>query len=262
MDAIAVVGMAGRFPGAANIAEFWRNLTAGVESTQRFSSAELRAAGVPAETVADPAYVPVSAPLKDADCFDAGFFGYSRREAELMDPQQRHFLELAYAAIQDAGYVPHAMTSRVGVFGGVARNTYFLRHAETYRELFDQGSLYEAVLGSEKEFAATRVAFKLNLKGPAINVQTACSTSGVAIHLACQSLLNGECEMALAGGGRIRVPLQAGYLYVEGGIPSPDGHCRAFDAAANGCVFGSGDGNRRPQAARRRDPRSAIRSTP
>ncbi len=128
----------------------------------------------------------------------------------------------------------------VAVFGGVARNTYFIRNAEVYRSLMDQGALYEAMLGSEKDFTATRVSFKLNLKGPGIDVQAACSTSGIAVHLACQSLLAGECDMALAGGARVRVPLHAGYLYVEGGIPSPDGHCRAFDAGANGCVFGSG----------------------
>ena len=181
-------------------------------------------------------------PLEDADCFDAAFFGYTPREAELMDPQHRLFLQTAYAAIQDAGYDPEDCELPVGVFGGVARNTYFLQNAHVYQALMQQGALYEAMLGSEKDFPATRVSYKLNLKGPSINVQSACSTSGVAVHLACQSLLSGECDMALAGGARIRVPLHAGYKYMDGGIPSPDGYCRAFDADAKGCVYGSGVG--------------------
>lgn len=239
-DVVAVVGMAGRFPGANSVAQFWKNLRDGVESIREFTPEELQASGVGPDALDDPSYVRVGAPLEDADCFDAAFFGYNPREAELMDPQQRLFLECAYAALQDAGYDPARLQVPVGVFGGVARNTYFIRNAEVYRSLMDQGALYEAILGSEKDFTATRVSFKLNLKGPGINVQTACSTSGIAVHLACQSLLAGECDMAIAGGGRIRVPLHAGYLYVDGGIPSPDGHCRAFDAGANGCVFGSG----------------------
>ncbi|MCP4452638.1 MAG: polyketide synthase, partial [Planctomycetes bacterium] len=148
----------------------------------------------------------------------------------------------AWAALEDAGYSPGSATTRCGIFGGVARNAYFLNHAEIYRNLVDAGALHEAMLGSEKDYLATRVSFKMNLQGPSINVQTACSTSGVAVHLASQSLLSGECDMALAGGARVRVPLKVGYKYVEGGIPSPDGHCRAFDESAKGCIFGSGVG--------------------
>jgi amino acid adenylation domain-containing protein len=241
-DRIAVIGMAGRFPGARNVAELWSNLCQGVESIRSFTPEELREAGVPAEELNRPDYVTVGAPLSDADCFDAAFFGYTPREAELMDPQHRLFLECAYGALQDAGYDPAQYGGLIGVFGGVARNAYFLRHAATYKALVDEGALYEAILGSEKDFPAARVSYKLNLRGPSFGIQSACSTSGVAIHIACQSLLNGECDMALAGGARVRVPMYAGYRYVEGSIPSPDGHCRAFDKGANGCVAGSGVG--------------------
>ncbi|MDH3716819.1 MAG: aminotransferase class III-fold pyridoxal phosphate-dependent enzyme, partial [Planctomycetota bacterium] len=241
-DAVAVIGMAGRFPGAHNIYEFWKNLRDGVESLRTFTPEELQASGVDSEQLQDPDYVNRGGPLEDADNFDAAFFGFTPREAELMDPQHRVFLQCAYAAIQDAGYDPENCTSTVGVFGGVARNTYFLHNAHVYQGLMKQGALYDAMLGSEKDFPATRVSYKLNLKGPSINVQSACSTSGVAVHLACQSLLSGECDMALAGGARVRVPLHGGYVYIDGGIPSPDGHCRAFDADAKGCVYGSGVG--------------------
>ncbi len=241
-DAIAVIGMAGRFPGAHNINEFWRNLRNGVESVRPFTPDELRASGVDDRQLNDPDYVNRGGPLADADCFDAAFFGYTPREAELMDPQHRLFLQSAYAAIQDAGYDPENCPGTVGVFGGVARNTYLLHNAHVYQGLMQQGALYDAMLGSEKDFPATRVSYKLNLSGPSINVQSACSTSGVAVHLACQSLLSGESDMALAGGARVRVPLHAGYVYMDGGIPSPDGYCRAFDADAKGCVYGSGVG--------------------
>ena len=265
-DVIAVVGMAGRFPGAKDVAEFWQLLRDGVESIRAFTREELEASGVQRDLLDHPDYVNAGAPLDDADCFDASFFGYTPREAELMDPQHRLLLECAHAALQDAAYDPDQYSGSIGVFGGVARNTYFLRNAHVYQALMDEGALYEAMLGSEKDFPATRVSYKLNLKGPSVNVQSACSSSGVAIHLACQSLLNGECDMALAGGARVRVPLHAGYLYVEGGIPSPDGHCRAFDSGANGCVYGNGVGvvvlKRLADAVRDRDQiHAGIRAT-
>lgn len=239
-DQIAIIGMAGRFPGAADVDEFWSNIKMGVESIRPLSREELAQAGVDPSSADEPGYVCMGAPLDDADAFDAEFFGYLPREAELMDPQHRLFLECAWSALEDAGCDPGQYDGLVGVFGGVARNTYHLFNAEVYRSLLTSGAVYEATIGSDKDFVATRVAFKLDLRGPCMNVQTACSSSGVAIHLACQSLLAGECDVALAGGARVRVPLQAGYPYVEGGIASPDGHCRPFDVNAQGTVYASG----------------------
>ena len=239
-EAIAIIGMSGRFPGARDIQEFWRNLVLGVESIRPFSPEEIKEAGVDPGVLEEPDYVNAAGYLDEADGFDAAFFGCSARESRLMDPQHRILLETAWAALEDAGYDPGRCGERCGVFGGVARNTYFLQNAEVYRELAAAGAMHEMMLGAEKDFPATRVSFKLNLKGPSFSIQSACSTSGVAIHLACQHLLNGECELALAGGARVQVPLTAGYRYLQGGILSPDGHCRAFDEKARGCVIGSG----------------------
>ena len=239
-DRIAIVGMAGRFPGAPDIEALWRNLCAGVESVRSFSEEELRQAGVDPRVTDDPDYVNAGAPLDEADGFDASFFGITPREAELMDPQHRIFLESAWTALEDAGCDPTRFDGQIGVFGAVARNTYFLHNALVYRDLVESGATYEAMLGSDKDFPATRVAYKLNLTGPAFSVQSACSSSGVALHLACQSLLNGECDAAIVGGARVHVPQTAGYHWVEGGIPSRDGHCRPFDERAQGCIYGSG----------------------
>lgn len=239
-DQIAIIGMAGRFPNAADVDEFWANIKQGVESIRPLSKDELAQAGVDPACADEPGYVCMGAPLDEADGFDADFFGYLPREAELMDPQHRLFLECAWSALEDAGCDPGQYDGLIGVFGGVARNTYHLFNAEVYRSLLTSGAVYEATIGSDKDFVATRVAFKLDLRGPCMNVQTACSSSGVAIHLACQSLLAGECDVALAGGARVRVPLKAGYPYVEGGIASPDGHCRPFDVNAQGTVYASG----------------------
>jgi len=241
-EQVAIIGMAGRFPGARNIDEFWENLRNGIESVTFFAPEESLASGVAPELLKDPAYVGAVGFLEEADSFDASFFGYSPKEAEIMDPQHRIFLECAWTAMENAGYDFENYDGLVGVFGGVAQNTYFIHNVATYRNLIDSGAAYMAMLGSEKDFPATRVSYKLNLKGPSINVQTACSTSGVAVHLACQSLLTGESDIALAGGARVRVPLKAGYVYTEGGIPSPDGHCRAFDEKAQGTLYGSGVG--------------------
>lgn len=243
---VAIIGMAGRFPGARNIDEYWRNLCDGVESITRLTDVELTGAGVNAVLLRDPAYVKAAPLLADIDLFDARFFECSPKESRLMDPQHRLFLETAWEALEDAGYAARGRTKAsgaVGVFGGAggAISSYLLAYAANYRGLLGATGGFEH-LGNDKDFLATRVSFKLDLKGPSFTVQTACSTSAVAVHLACQSLLNGECDMALAGGVTIRVPQAAGYLYQEDGIFSPDGHCRAFDAAARGTVFGSGVG--------------------
>ena len=174
------------------------------------------------------------------DQFDAAFFGMSRREAELTDPQHRVFLETAWTGIEHAGYDPAAYPGRVGVFGGVGPNTYFRNNVQQHRDLLARTGDYPLLLATEREYAITRVAYKLGLKGPALSVNTACSTSAVAVHLAIQSLLAGESDLAVAGGCRIRIPATVGYVYQEDGIPSPDGHCRAFDADARGTVIASG----------------------
>jgi phthiocerol/phenolphthiocerol synthesis type-I polyketide synthase E len=239
---IAIIGMAGRFPGAENVGEFWRNLKDGVESIRPFTPEELAAAGVDEATMTDPHFVNAGAPMPGSDSFDASFFDINAREAQVMDPQHRVFLETAWEALEDAGYDPESYPGPIGVFAGVGPNTYLQRNLATRPEVLRLLGRYAVLLASEKEYAVTRVSFKLNLTGPSFSVNTACSTSGVTVHVACQSLLNGECDMALAGGGRIHVPLTGGYMYEEGGILSPDGHCRAFDAEARGTVGGSGFG--------------------
>lgn len=238
---IAVVGMAGRFPGARNVGEFWSNLKNGVESVHFFSDDELRASGVPESLLADPRYVKAKALLEDVELFDAEFFGFNPRDAELLDPQQRFFLECAWEALEDAGYDSSRYRRRVGVFAGASMNTYLLLLLSNQSLMASLGA-FQVLIASDKDFLATRVSYKLDLTGPSLSVQTACSTSLVAAHLACQSLLNGECDMALAGGVAIRVPQRTGYLYQEGGFLSPDGRCRAFDAEAKGTVSGDGVG--------------------
>jgi amino acid adenylation domain-containing protein len=235
----AIVGMACRFPGAPDLDAFWRLLREGREAVTFFSPDELRAAGVSAETLADPSYVPARAVLAEAESFDAPFFGFTPREAEVMEPQHRVFLETAWEALEHAGYDSGRYPGRIGVFAGVGINTYLL---QARRELLEAAGTYQAFLGNDKDFVPTRVSYKLDLRGPSINVQTACSSSLVALHLACQSLALGESDMALAGGVTIRVPQTEGYLYQAGGILSPDGHCRAFDERAAGTVFGNGAG--------------------
>ena len=238
-DSIAVIGMAVRLPGAKNISEFWDNLKTGRDVSKVFADEELVAAGVSPEVFNDPDYVRRGMPLENADCFDATFFGYHPKEAALMDPQHRIYLQTAYAALQDAGIDPENHEERIGVFGGIARNTYLVNNVITHPNYFKSVDDFQLGITLEKDFPATRVAYKLNLKGPAINIQTACSSSGVALHLACQSILNGDCEIAIVGGGRIQPPF-AGHLHKEGHALSPDGYCRTFDADANGMVRGNG----------------------
>jgi amino acid adenylation domain-containing protein len=237
---IAIVGMSGRFPGAVDVDRLWENLCAGVESIARFSDEELRQAGVDAALLADPAYVKAGAVLAGVELFDAPFFGFTPREAAALDPQHRLFLECAWEALEAAGYDPARHPGAVGVYAGVGVNTYLLRNLAARRGFLDGLGAYQAFIANDKDFVPTRVSYKLNLKGPSVDVQTACSSSLVAVHFARQALLLGECDMALAGGVSIQVPHRTGYLWQEGGIPSPDGHCRAFDAAARGTVRGSG----------------------
>ena len=238
-DSIAVIGMAVRLPGAKNISQFWENLKTGRDVSKVFTDEELIASGVSPDLFNDPDYVRRGMPLEGADCFDAEFFGYHPKEAALMDPQHRIYLQTAYAALQDAGIDPENHKERIGVFGGIARNTYLVNNVITHLNYFQSVDDFQLGITLEKDFPATRVAYKLNLKGPAINVQTACSSSGVALHLACQSIRNGDCEIAVVGGGRIQPPF-AGHLHKEGHALSPDGYCRTFDADANGMVRGNG----------------------
>ena len=239
---IAIVAMTGRFPGAADVERFWSNLREGVESITFFSEGELEGAGVPADLLRDPAYVRAGAVLEDVELFDADFFGLTPREAAVLDPQHRLFLECAWEALELAGYDPERYAGAVGVYAGVGINTYLLNNLRANREVLEAVGSYQAFIGNDKDFVPTRVSYKLNLRGPSLNVQTACSSSLVAVHLARQALLLGECDMALAGGVSLAVPHRVGYLYQEGGIPSPDGHCRAFDARSRGTVRGNGVG--------------------
>jgi len=238
---VAVVGMAGRFPGAGDIHDFWRNLRGGVESISFFTRQELLAAGADAALLDHPDFVPARGELRGADELDAALFGLTPRDAEILDPQHRVLLECAWAALEHAGYDPARVDRPVGVFAGCSSNGYGAALA-SIPELVRSVGAIRLVLGNEKDHLAAGIAYRLNLRGPALAVQTACSTSLVAVHLACQSLLAGECDLALAGGASVGVPLRGGYLYVPEGISSPDGHCRAFDAHARGTVGGSGAG--------------------
>ncbi len=239
---IAIIGMAGRFPGARNLDEFWSNLADGVESIRFFSDEELLEAGADPDLIGRDNYVKAKGYLEDAEYFDAGFFGYIPREADILDPQQRVFLECAWETFEAAGYDPDAIDGPVGVFAGVSLNSYAFSNLLQNATLVEQMGAYQLMLGNDKDFLPTRVSYKLNLKGPSVLIQTACSTSLVAVQFACQSLLDFQSDMALAGGISITFPRKAGYLYQEGMILSPDGHCRAFDAGALGTLGGEGVG--------------------
>jgi acyl transferase domain-containing protein len=239
---IAIIGMSGRFPGSSNIDQFWENLKLGKESITFFSDQELLASGVDPSLLSDPRYVKAAATLDDIDLFDAKLFNIGPREAEVMDPQHRIFLECAWEALESAGYDPDRYTGTIGVYGGAGLNTYYLANLLGNRGVMESVGGIQVVISNDKDFVVTRASYKLNLRGPSVAVQTACSTSLVATHLACQSLLIGECDMALAGGVTIMIPQKNGYLYQEGGIASPDGRCRAFDENAAGGVVGSGIG--------------------
>jgi acyl transferase domain-containing protein len=259
---VAIVGMAGRFPDAPTLEAFWQNLAGGHESIVDFTDDQLRAAGVPDAALADPAYVKRGTVLEGTDLFDASFFGYSPREAEALDPQQRLFLETAWHALEDAGYLGEAAAPRVGVFASISLNQYLFSNVLANRAFMEAVGQYQLMLASDKDFVATRIAYKLNLHGPSVTVQTACSSSLVAVHMAVQSLLNGECDIAVAGGATVAVPQQAGYLHAEGMILSKDGHCRPFDADSSGTRGGSGVGvvvlRRAEDATRDRDRIRAV----
>jgi acyl transferase domain-containing protein len=236
---IAVIGMSGRFPGAGDVAEFWRNLRGGVESISFFSEEELLASGVDPAQIHDPNYVPARPVLADVAGFDAAFFGISPRMAALTDPQQRLFLEVCWEALEQAGYAAPEERGRVGVYGGANISTYLLGMPE---ETIVNGdvSTYEIIMGNDKDALTTTVSYLFDLYGPSVAVQTFCSTSLVATHLAVRSLRSGECEMAIAGGVSIRVPQKVGHVFGPGGMESPDGHVRTFDAQARGSMFGDG----------------------
>lgn len=241
-EEIAIIGLAGRFPDADDLSTFWTNLCEGRESIRFFSDEELLAAGIEAELLAQPSYVRANGILSDITCFDAGFFGVTPAEAEVMDPQQRLFLESAWHALEYAGYGAYAAGTAIGVFAGCSHNGYLIHNLLPHLYSHQDRPIYQVMMGNDKDFLPARVSYALGLKGPSINIQTACSTSLVAVHLACKSLLDGECEMALAGGVGIKIPQTAGYVYQTGMIHSPDGHCRAFDAKAQGTTWGSGVG--------------------
>ncbi|KPL00355.1 MAG: hypothetical protein AMK75_05635, partial [Planctomycetes bacterium SM23_65] len=239
---IAVIGMAGRFPGANSIEAFWENLRNGVESITQFSDSEVRCSILNPGESEDPDYVRAGGVLDGVELFDASFFGLSAREAEVTDPQHRLFLECAWEALESAGHDPGQHDGPVGVFAGAALGSYLLDNLLLNPAILRSQDIYQLVIASDKDYLATRVSYVLNLGGPSLSVQTACSTSMVGIHLACQSLVGGECDLALAGGVSIRIPQREGHLYKPGGLVSPDGHTRAFDAKAAGTLFSSGVG--------------------
>ncbi|WP_449417833.1 type I polyketide synthase [Phormidium nigroviride] len=242
LEPIAIIGMAGRFPGAKNVDEFWMNLCNGVESISLFSDGELMDEGVEVSSLNDSNYVKAGFVLDDIEMFDAAFFGMLAKEAEITDPQHRLFLECAWEALENAGYDPEQYEGLAGVYAGANLSTYLLNNILSNRDLLQSMGYLPLGIGNNQDFLATRISYKLNLKGPSINVNTACSTSLVAVHSACRGLLNYECDMALAGGVSIQIPQKQGYFYQESGIFSTDAHTRAFDAKAGGTTFGNGVG--------------------
>ncbi|MEO3855328.1 SDR family NAD(P)-dependent oxidoreductase [Acrocarpospora sp. B8E8] len=239
---VAIIGMAGRFPGAHDIGEFWQNLVNGVESITFFTDEELRAAGTPEDLLAFPNYVRAAPIAPDTEFFEPAYFGMSTREAEILDPQHRAFLEVSDTALQHAGYDPARYPARIGVFGGVGINRYrelnVIRNSDAIRLM----GHFAIDLSNTSDYVATQTAYRLNLRGPATTTLSACSTSLVAVHTACRALRTGECEIALAGGVDEPLPRVSGYFYEDGGIFSADGHARVFDARAKGTIFGSGAG--------------------
>jgi acyl transferase domain-containing protein len=238
-EAIAVIGMQGRFPGARNVQELWENLKNGVESITTFSEAELKGAGIDPAYINVPGFVPRGCVLEDIDLFDAGFFGYSARDAETMDPQQRIFMECAWESLEKAGCDPDSYPGLIGVFAGSDQSDYIYQiYTSVDLSAYGYGGMMS--ISNEKDYLTTQVSYRLNLQGPSIAIQTSCSTSLVAVCVACQNLAHGYCDMALAGGVGIGVPQKRGYWHQPGGILSPDGHCRPFDANGQGTVVGSG----------------------
>ncbi|GIJ63217.1 type I polyketide synthase [Virgisporangium aurantiacum] len=241
VEPVAIVGMACRLPGAADVEELWRNLVDGVVPMRTLSRDELLAAGVAADVADDPAYVPVTYPLDEMESFDHDLFGMSRREATFADPQIRLFIELAHSALEHAGYDPRSYAGDIGVYGGAGTGKYLWGHLYRNRRLME---LAVDTLGMSTanlpDFVTTTTSYRLGLRGPSVNVYTACSTSLVALHLACEALRAGECELALAGGTSVELPHNVGYTHSEGSVESADGRCRPFDAGATGTVWASG----------------------
>ncbi len=239
---IAVVAVAGRFPGARDVEELWHHLHRGVESIASFTDEELARAGTDPELRRHPRFVAARGVLDGVEELDAPFFGYTPRQAELTDPQHRLFLESCWQALERAGHDPARFAGRIGVYGGESISTYFLHHLQSRPDLLQAAGAYQTAIATDRDYLTTLVSYKLGLRGPSLAVQTACSTSLVAVHLACRALTGGECDLALAGGVSVKLPQVGGYVHEAGGIDSPDGHCRPFDARAAGTVWGSGVG--------------------
>ena len=243
-EAVAIIGMAGRFPKAKNLDEFWRNLRDGVECISFFEDADALQ-WLPIEhkpDPKDPRYVRARGVLERPEWFDAAFFGMNPQEARIMDPQHRVFLECAWEALENAGCNPEKYPGLIGVYAGASMNSYLFTNLLTNRDLIADHGVFSTMIANDGDFVPTRVSYKLNLRGPSINVQTACSTSLVAVCMAAQNLLSYRCDVALAGGVSITFPPNRGQFHLEGGILSNDGHCRAFDAKALGTVLGDGCG--------------------
>jgi acyl transferase domain-containing protein len=242
VEPIAIIGMAVKVPGANSVDEYWRNLVDGVESVRFFTNDEQKAMGVAPSHVDDPGFVPAVAMVDNVGHFDAGFFAMTPREAEIRDPQQRLFLELSHTALEDAGYDPARYDGEIGVYGGTGSDGYQWRNIRRNAQVYASTGPFMVATATHPSYLSTFTSYKLDLRGPSLTVHTACSTSLVAVHLACEALRNRECEMALAGAASIEFPYGWGYIYSEGGVMSPDGHCRAFDAEACGTLWGSGGG--------------------
>ena len=243
-SAIAIVGMACHLPGALNLEEYWRNLRDGVESIKFYSQEELREAGESAQALKNPNYVPAQPHLENYDRFDAGFWGFSPQDAAVTDPAHRLFLEVAYESLEHSGHTGYEDEGTVGVFASSGASLYWMENLRSNPQLIeDMGEFLVRHTGNDMNFLATRLSYELDLRGPSINVQTACSSALVCVHMAAQSLLSGECDMAIAGGSTVLLPQKRGYVYRDGEIMSPDGHCRPFDAKSAGTVFGSGAGS-------------------
>ena len=243
LEGVAIIGMIGRFPGASNLEKFWTNLQLGVESISHFSQEDLEPSTIDdMDARHDANYVRARGILEDIELFDAGFFGINPKEAAVIDPQQRVFLEAAWEALENAGYDPQTYHGSIGVYAGMSNNTYLLNNLYGRRDLIKSVGTLQVMMGNEKDYLATRVSYKLNLRGPSINVYTACSTSLVAVCQAVAGLTTYQCDMALAGGVSITLPQKRGYLYQDGAITSPDGRCRPFDVQSRGTVFSNGLG--------------------
>ena len=259
---IAIIGMSGRFPGAENIASFWDIIKDGKEEISFYSTEELLEKGVNQELLNNPGYVFADSLIESADKFDSSFFGYTPREADFMDPQHRIFLEESFSALENAGYDPERYTGEIGVFAGCSMNRYLIKNLLQHNEILNSLGELQTIINNDKDFLTTRVSYKLNLKGPSVDLQTACSTSLVAIHFGCQSLVTHQCDMALSGGVFLKNPRGEGYIFEEGSIDSPTGHCHPFDKEANGTIFGEGVGvvvlKRLEDAVRDRDTIIAI----